>query len=505
VPLQRWTPLPAAAAAVAADGGAVAGVAGRRFPRRRQLAERLAARNRELGNDVEGPLADWLTGAEVVVSGQQPGLLGGPLLTLVKACAVAATVQELRAAGNPAVGFLWLATGDDDLPEMGWGRVAVDGRLVIAREQQWRRGMALGGAAILGTACHDLLNQVAEVKLGEHGRAAVELARSCYRPGRTLGDATAAFLGQLLAGSGVVLVDACEEEVARSAADAVDAVLGNLPAVWTALADGEATMRSRGFTPVLRVTPARLPVFRRVGDRRERLLSEAGACPVLVRREHAAQPARFLPNAWLRPLVQDAALDTGVAVLGGAELAYHLQTAPAREVLGMARPQWRLRPHLTVATAAERRLAAQLGVSLDDLLHQRLPRRLVARRRLHAQLERLGTLVEGRLGRLAADAAAGLPAARGDVEATRARLRASLAWLDERLAAAAARSAEVVAARWEKLRAFLRPDGEPQERALSVLAPLLRLGPEWPSRLAQVIPVDDPGMAVLFWGEGGAW
>ncbi|NWF99578.1 MAG: hypothetical protein HXY19_01340, partial [Thermoanaerobaculaceae bacterium] len=60
-------------------------------------------------------------------------------------------------------------------------------------------------------------------------------------------------------------------------------------------------------------------------------------------------------------------------------------------------------------------------------------------------------------------------------------------------------------ARWQRLRTALRPRGRAQERELSVLAPLLRLGVEWPLELSQVLDVEEPGMSVLFWEEGGAW
>ncbi len=505
LPLADWVALSPATAAVLAQGGAVVGIPGTRFPRRPALAERLAAANRAWGNPVDGALADWLAGAEVVVTGQQPGLLGGPLLTLVKASAVAALVRRRRAAGRPAVGFLWLATADDDLPEMGWARVAVGEQLVEGREEGWRRGMALGGAAVLGTATAQLLDALAESLPGQHAQEAVALARACYRPGATLGEATARFLGSLLQGSGVVLVDAREEELARSAAPVVTALLADLAAAWDALADGEASWRGRGWPPVLAVTPARLPVFRKTGVGRERLASAEGRCPVPLLVEHEAHPERFLPNAWLRPLVQDAALDTSVALLGGAELAYHLQTAPVRQLVGMGRPRWCLRPHITVVTAAERRLAGQLGVGLAELAERRPPRRLLPGQALQRELGRAATLLEGRWARLAARAAVEVPAARGDIEATRAKVQAALAWLDRRLAAAALRHADTAVSRWHKLQTFLRPRGRPQERELSVLAPLLRLGVAWPRVLAQVVEPEDPGMSFLFWEEGGAW
>ena len=167
---------------------------------------------------MDADLAAWLGGAEVVVTGQQPGLLGGPALTLVKACAVAAEVARRRSAGRPAVGFLWLATADDDLPEMRWARLPAGEELLVAREEGWERGDALGGLAVLGDACAELLGSLGGGASGELAGPAVELARACFAPGTTLGEACGRFLGRLMSGLGVVLVDALEPELARAGA-----------------------------------------------------------------------------------------------------------------------------------------------------------------------------------------------------------------------------------------------------------------------------------------------
>jgi hypothetical protein len=114
-PLADWAPVHPAAAALVAGQLALPDGTGARLPRSAALAAALAEANRKWGNPVDAVLDRWLAGASVAVTGQQPGLLGGPLLTLVKACAVAAEVARRRAAGEDAVGFVWLATSDDDL------------------------------------------------------------------------------------------------------------------------------------------------------------------------------------------------------------------------------------------------------------------------------------------------------------------------------------------------------------------------------------------------------
>jgi hypothetical protein len=82
---------------------------------------------------------------------------------------------------------------------------------------------------------------------------------------------------------------------------------------------------------------------------------------------------------------------------------------------------------------------------------------------------------------------------------------ASVDWLESRVGAAAVRDAEVARGRWQRLLAFLRPGGQPQERALSVLAPLLRLGLAWPGQLVAALDPAEPGMHLLNWEEGGTW
>jgi hypothetical protein len=125
--------------------------------------------------------------------------------------------------------------------------------------------------------------------------------------------------------------------------------------------------------------------------------------------------------------------------------------------------------------------------------------------RVRRGVERLRRAVAAPLAALDAAAAAELPALKGDLEATRNKLEGSLAWLEQRSAAAAARAVEVDAGRWRRLSAFLRPLGQPQERTLSVLAPVLRLGLDWPAQLAAAIDPAHPGMHLLHWDEGGAW
>ena len=55
--------------------------------------------------------------ASVVVTGQQPGFLGGPLLTIHKIATAVALADRLSAAGKPTIPVFWSGDDDDDLVE----------------------------------------------------------------------------------------------------------------------------------------------------------------------------------------------------------------------------------------------------------------------------------------------------------------------------------------------------------------------------------------------------
>ncbi len=505
-PLASWVNLHPVAVAVAEGERVFPAEGGERAPRSAALAAALTAANRRWGNAVDAEVQRWLDGAEAVVTGQQPGLAGGPLLTLVKACAVAAEVRRSREAGRDAVGFLWLATTDDDLPEMGWARIAVGEALEAVQEEGWSRGDAMAAATPVGPGTVALLDRIeAQLPPSDHVRDALALARECYAPGVLLGEGTARFLARLLRGLGVVIVDASEPELARSAAGEVAAVLERLVEAWRLLEEGAGEMKALGWPLPLKLTPGRLPVFRVEEGHRRRLATTDGACPAAVLEEVRAHPGRFVPNVWLRPLVQDTALGTEAALLGGAELAYHVQGRALWRLAGVGRPAWRLRPHVTVVTGAERRLVRQLGLEPEQVLRARPPAHLLPGRGVRRRSERLRGSVERAFAELEGVAGQELPNLTGDLEATRRKVEAALAWWEGRADRAAVQAAEVDDRRWRRLRAFLRPEGGPQERGLSVLAAVLRLGLDWPAELAAAVDPGHPGMHLLCWEDGGPW
>ena len=102
-----------------------------------KLADALRSQGMENG---AGPAAlanieKLRSGARAVVTGQQVGLFGGPLLTLLKAAtAIARAAEATATTGFEHVPIFWLATEDHDLEEVD--QVSLPAKALVEKLRQ---------------------------------------------------------------------------------------------------------------------------------------------------------------------------------------------------------------------------------------------------------------------------------------------------------------------------------------------------------------------------------
>ncbi|MEX2673068.1 MAG: bacillithiol biosynthesis BshC [Phycisphaeraceae bacterium] len=322
------------------------------FLNRAALAEALADGNAALGNPLNAETLAAIRGeGRMVIAGQQPGLLLGPMFTLLKAVTAVNAAEQLQPSLNvPIVPAFWIASEDHDLEEVN--RVTVgDGKLVLDHPQLHRPGPR---------------PPVGHVTLSDHRAELerfVEQAANDLPHGRTLADLTAELnlssyatqFGQLLArllrrpgapagGAGIVLVD--PEWLRDLTAPVLAAAAERWADLETALQQGRDHLAQQDLTPPLE----RVNLFKL--DQWDRRVAEdvTPDSPAEIRRN----PEQFSPSAALRPIVQDAILPTLATVAGPTELLYLWQIDPLYRVMHMQR-SWLL-PRLS-ATLLDARTA----------------------------------------------------------------------------------------------------------------------------------------------------
>lgn len=468
----------------AAPGARPSGPA--RLGDRRALAAELAVANRGYGHPEADALARKLAdpATRVVVTGQQPGLFGGPLYTVAKAVAASRWAAELEAAGEPAVAVFWIATEDHDWAEISSAVVPTPGGLRTIDLGPDPEPLAPAGMRALGPQVAEVLRELAATIPGErYGEWLAQVSR-WYRPDARFGEAFARLLAALLGPRCPLLLDAMHPALKSAQRPWLRRVIERRAAIEEALTRQDALVESRGHA--LQVHPQRgaSPLFLLSRGERRRIEWRGDSAWGLRGRDDGAagaggsveellrivdeNPGVVSPGVLARGAIQDAVLGTFLQVLGPGELSYMAQVAAVYPVLEVEAPWVSLRPQALVLEGHQVEKIEEMGVGLADLIgdRQRLDRALAdgsggdfvapIRARVEAALGDL------RGAALAADANLERP-----YEKTCEQILRALDTFGEKAVAAAARRNEVVARRVDQLRETCLPLGRLQERVVA--------------------------------------
>jgi bacillithiol biosynthesis cysteine-adding enzyme BshC len=424
-------------------------------------------------------------GARAVVTGQQVGLFGGPLLTLLKAAtAIARAAEATAATGIDHVPVFWLATEDHDLEEVDQISLLTKKSVETITAQLKTPVPVKVGGIRLGEGVDAALDLASELL----GYAPVcDLLREFYTPDATLGGAFARLMTRLFAAHGLIVMDAAGREFHALGASALRAAIERAEEFERSLLARSEQLEREGYHAQVLVKPNASLLFlidEVTGERFAlRRLREAGAAEaawkagsriystaeLLAILETA--PERISPNALLRPIFQDTILPTAAYVGGPAEIAYFAQSAVLYE--GILKRTTPVLPRLS-ATLIEPAIAQVMAaheVSLPDAMTsaEALTQRLGARAmpiESKRKLAAVGNAMDTELGVLteylsAMDAslgrAAGVSASKMRYQMN--RLRRMAATFEVQKEASLRKHADA-------LTLNLFPDGHPQERLI---------------------------------------
>lgn len=269
--------------------------------------------------------------AAVVVTGQQPGFLGGPLLTVYKIATAVALARRLNAVGRPTIPVFWSGDDDDDLVEALQALAWRPGRGIF-RSCEWaaaRHGDR--NRRRLGTLDTASWHDEAGDWFADAGGTGDDLELSrCWRDAVAAGvDWRALTRRCLLAafrGCGLMVISGDDPRLHGAGAEFYDEVkdrrrelagLAREEGFRLAAAGGHAQVGERSLAHSL---------YRVDGETRRPL--EGGA---LV-------PAETIrPGVLLRSPLQDQLLSPRAVVVGPGELAYLRQLAPVYRALSIRR------------------------------------------------------------------------------------------------------------------------------------------------------------------------
>ncbi len=479
-------------------------------PRNRQrVAEILRAQQERRGAPAEARaavarLADPASVA--VVTGQQAGLFGGPLFTLLKALtAVSLAERVTREHGVPAVPVFWIESEDHDWQEVN--------ACAVLDEELHRRTIALGTPPGAGEG------PVASVRLDpsvmaaldslretlpptEFTSATIEALSRSYRPGAGMSEAFGGWLESLLGRFGLVVYDSSDPE-AKSLVGSVFTGELEQPRTTTTLATEQGrALVDLGYHAQVIPHPDNVALFKLDGIRKTVhyregafVVGDASVTATGLVEESRRHPERFSPNVLLRPIVQDTLFPTCCYVAGPNELAYLAQLRPIYARFGVPQPLFVPRATITLLDSAGAKFLTKYQVALDTLqadneaalnhlLEHQLPHGV------EEAFEDVSHAVNTGMARLVETVPAIDPTLAGAARASLGRMQHDLHGLHDKIIHAAKRRDETLRRQFARIRAQAFPDGHPQERAVGFVYFLNRYGPALIDRLHDDLPLD---------------
>ena len=473
-----------------------------------EIARVIAAQQERRGapaaaRDAAARLADPAT--RVIITGQQAGLFGGPLFTLLKAV----TTMKLAAQVSqdhrvPVVPVFWIDAEDHDWPEVS-GCTVLDSEFAPTTV----RLADLPGAGTqpiarlqLTDAIHAALDQLAVALPETEFRADVIAAlRSAYVPGRGMAAAFGVFLEHVLGPHGLVVYDSSDAatkplarevfvrelkepgNAARLAGRAGEALVAKGYHAQATLADGTVS--------VFHLNAHRAPI--RIEGRQAHVGETTVPLATLVA-EAETDPQHFSPNVLLRPLVQDTVFPTICYVAGPNELAYLGQLKEVYAHFGIPMPLMYQRGTATLADSATLRfltkydlplttLRAQDESALNHLLEHQLPPTV------EQSLTAVSSLIDERMAAVAAAVPQIDPTLEGAARATLGKLQHEVHTLHNKVIQAAKRRDETLRRQFQRAQALTFPLGHAQEREVGFVWFLNRYGPALVDRLDDELPL----------------
>ena len=488
-----WTAAIGRAQAHPRDRQQLARAIGRQQRRRGAPARAIAAGER---------LADTTTVA--VLTGQQAGLFGGPVYTLLKAITAVKLADEVsRRHGVPAVPVFWIEAEDHDWDEVRSCTVLTD-------------DLACRTIALPGRPAGDPV-PVASVLLDDHVASALaELEqvlpatefrqslladlRAAYAPGIGMADAFGRWIERVLGERGLVVYDASDPETKAAVSQVFVRELSTPGHTASAAAKAGAELLARGYHAQVQAADGGVALFRLDGSRRpirqqngQLMVGDSSYTPAALAKDAAERPAGFSPGVLLRPIVQDALFPTICYVAGPSELAYLGQLRGAYEHFGVPMPLIYPRASATLIDSAASRflsryqfpleaLQPQDESGLNELLRTQIPPEV------DETFAAAGGAIDREMQRVI-EALLGLdPTLEGAARNTIGKMQHDLENLHGKTIQAAKRKNETLRRQFLRTRALAFPDGHPQERTIGFVWFLNQYGPALVERLWDALP-----------------
>lgn len=433
-----------------------------------------------------------------IVTGQQVGLFGGPLYTVLKTITTIKLSERLKQK-YPQFDFVpvfWIEGEDHDFAEMNHVSV-LDGENKVTPIQYLPGGeMPERNLGPIGELVFDesLLQTFAALESAlqktDFSDEVLRKLKECYSPGRTFTQAFTAWMNFLFEDYGLVFLSANNPGIKRILSPLFLKEISGFPKTSQAVIRQSAELEEK-YHAQIKAKSINLFLFHKGGrfliEPREHDFSLKGTRHFLQKDElitiASETPELLSPNVVLRPIAQDTLLPTLAYVAGPSEIAYHAQLKPLYQEFNVLQPIIYPRASATFLEERAERAMEKYGLGLAEFFEdgEKVTAK-VAERVSEVKADVLfgsasatfhDALNELKFGLKEID-----PTLLGALEGVKSKIDGNLNVLKEKTVAAQKRRHETALRQVEKALTSLLPNGVLQEREINVIHFMNKYGPD---------------------------
>ena len=444
--------------------------------------------------------------AVVIATGQQAGVFGGPLFTLLKAAtAIQLATKITREHNVPAVPVFWVDAEDHDWQEIRSCTILdaeFQPKTITLPNVEGAGELPIAQLTLddrINAAINDLL---ATLPTTDFTTELGDTIRRAYRPRAKMAEAFSTWIESILGPHGLVVFEAADPAAKSLAAPVFVRELESPGRTAALAASGGERLRALGHQPQVAPQEGSVSLFHLDGARqpirREGDQFFVGDTPVTLKSlldEARTNPGRFSPNVLLRPLVQDTLFPTICYVSGPSELAYLGQLREVYEHFDIPMPLIYPRASATLIDGSASRflnkhqmpldaLRSQDESALNQLLQSQLPPEI------EESLKNAEDTLRGALQRVIDAMRALDPTLAGAAKTTMGKMEHDLKSLQGKVIQAAKRRDETLRRQFVRAQAQIFPLGHPQERTLTLVYFINRYGPCLVDTLLRTLPME---------------
>lgn len=285
----------------------------------------------------------------VIVTGQQMGIYGGPLYTVLKTISTIYLSRKMeKFLDRPVIPIFWLADEDHDYDEVS--KLNLLNRDKLHSCALPSRSQPLPPVANITLPDDELTTFKKEVQSAlfetDFSSDLWELLDNCYESGRTFGQAFGYLISRLFSKHGVVLAGSNHPEVKSLVTDTLKRSISDVEGIKQCLKKKTEEIRE-AFHQQVTLYDSNLFYLAENGQRIKINRTDKNHWSIEngwkrtteeLLRDIEEHPEQYSPNVFLRPIVQDKLLPTLGYVAGPGEIAYYGQMKGLYSCFDMGMP-----------------------------------------------------------------------------------------------------------------------------------------------------------------------